>query len=64
MYDGKTLLHVAAVEGRVSVTRVLLDHKADMTAFVSIYSGCMHNTTNSGSNARHTYIMRVCIYTL
>ena len=36
MYDGKTLLHVAAVEGRVGVTRVLLDHKADMTAFVSI----------------------------
>ena len=51
MYDGKTLLHVAAVEGRVGVTRVLLDHKADMTAFVSISIVgpftmiCMHNTT-------------------
>ena len=50
MYDGKTLLHVAAVEGRVGVTRVLLDHKADMTAFVSMYSGTLHNDMHAQYN--------------
>ena len=34
MYEGKTLLHVAAAEGRVATTRVLLEYKADLNARV------------------------------
>ena len=34
-FRDKTLLHIAAAEGRVNVTRVLLEHKADIRAVVS-----------------------------
>ena len=35
LYDGKTLLHIAASEGRINVVKLLLEHKADITAKVS-----------------------------
>ena len=35
MHEGRTMLHVAAAEGRVAPTRVLLEYKADVNARVS-----------------------------
>ncbi|CAI8020766.1 E3 ubiquitin-protein ligase MIB2, partial [Geodia barretti] len=32
MYEGRTLLHVAAAEGRIPTTRVLLEYKADLNS--------------------------------
>ena len=37
-FGDKTLLHFATAEGRVNVTRVLLEHKADIRALVSCLS--------------------------
>ena len=46
MHDGRTLLHVAAAEGRLNAARVLLQHKADVAAPVSwIYiSRCIYSS--------------------
>ena len=35
LYDGRTLLHIAAAEGRLNAVQVLLEHKADIEAEVS-----------------------------
>lgn len=35
-HDGKTLLHVAAAEGRTNSIQVLLEHKADIRATVCL----------------------------
>ena len=35
--NGMSLLYVAAVNGRVNVTKLLLEHKADMTALVNTW---------------------------
>ena len=34
-HNGLGLLYVAAINGRLNVVRVLLEHKADMNALVS-----------------------------
>ena len=40
MHEGRSLLHVAAAEGRLNTARVLLEHNADITATVSPI--CIH----------------------
>ena len=37
MHQGKTLLHLAAIEGRLNVFHVLLEHNGDITTLVSMY---------------------------
>ena len=35
LHDGKTLLHIAAAEGRLNAVQVLLEHNADIATAVS-----------------------------
>lgn len=35
MHEGKTMIHVAAAEGRVNPVKLLLEYKADINARVS-----------------------------
>ena len=49
MYEGRTLLHVAAAEGRIPTTRVLLEYKADLNSRVR----CISPTSFGGLGHKH-----------